>query len=125
MFDQKDDHKKRGLTRRELLIGTLAGGVVGAAGSVLYLGSQKKTAETFIAAASHYQIDIASVLLRGFKELGVTDRDVRDKSVLLKPNLVEVFPGAGHINTHPLVVRGAIEAFLSLGAARVLVGEGP
>jgi uncharacterized protein (DUF362 family) len=30
-----------------------------------------------------------------------------------------------HINTHPLIVRGAAEAFLSLGAERVTVGEGP
>src|SRR5439155_15398889 len=39
------------------------------------------------------------------------------------PNLVGVLAG-GHINTHPLLVRGAIEAFLRLGAATVLVAEG-
>jgi uncharacterized protein (DUF362 family) len=33
--------------------------------------------------------------------------------------------GAPHINTHPLVLRGAIEAFLRLGAASVMVAEGP
>ena len=37
---------------------------------------------------------------------------------------METSPGAGHINTHPLVVRGAVEAFLSLGAAKVIVAEG-
>ncbi|MGH7232317.1 MAG: DUF362 domain-containing protein, partial [Nitrospiraceae bacterium] len=29
------------------------------------------------------------------------------------------------INTHPLVIRGAVEAFLRFGAARVMVAEGP
>ena len=44
------------------------------------------------------------------------------KRVLLKPNLVEVGP---HINTHPAVVGAAIDALLALGAALVVVGEGP
>jgi len=43
----------------------------------------------------------------------------------LKPNLVETIPRAVHINTHPLVVRGAVEAFLSWGASQVVVAEGP
>jgi uncharacterized protein (DUF362 family) len=57
--------------------------------------------------------------------LGITSSEVRGKRILLKPNLVESDPGAIHINTHPAVVFGAAQAFLKLGASRVIVGEGP
>jgi len=82
------------------------------------------TADTFIAKADRYNVDLASVIVAGLVELGVTNREIKGKRILLKPNLVEVLQGAEHINTHPLVVRGAVEAFLHLGAASVIVGEG-
>jgi uncharacterized protein (DUF362 family) len=69
-------------------------------------------------------MDLTSLILGSLKELGVTPQEIRGKRILLKPNLVETRPGAEHINTHPLVVRAAVEAFLHLGAARVLVAEG-
>lgn len=50
--------------------------------------------------------------------------NVRGQTVLLKPNLVDYIPGS-HINTHALLVSAALECFLSLGAAKVVVGEGP
>jgi len=50
--------------------------------------------------------------------------DVRGKRVVLKPNLVEFDHGAA-INTHPLLVCAAMEAFRSLGAADVRIAEGP
>jgi uncharacterized protein (DUF362 family) len=50
--------------------------------------------------------------------------DVRGKRVVLKPNLVE-FDSGTTINTHPLVVHAAIEAFRALGAASVRIAEGP
>lgn len=50
--------------------------------------------------------------------------DVRGKRVLLKPNLVEFEPESA-INTHPLVVHAAMEAFLARGAAEVRIAEGP
>lgn len=50
--------------------------------------------------------------------------DVRGKRVLLKPNLVE-FDADTAINTHPLLVHAAFEAFRSLGAADVRIAEGP
>ncbi len=52
------------------------------------------------------------------------DLDVRGKSVVLKPNLVDCLPG-NHINTHPLLVASAAECFRRLGAASVVVAEGP
>src|SRR5260370_23793628 len=50
--------------------------------------------------------------------------DIRGKSVLRKPNLVDYIPG-NHVNTHPLLVCAAAEGFRRLGAKTVLVGEGP
>lgn len=50
--------------------------------------------------------------------------DVRERSVLLKPNLVEFEPGSA-INTNPLLVHAAYEAFRAMGAASVRIAEGP
>lgn len=50
--------------------------------------------------------------------------DVRGRRVLLKPNLVEYESGS-MINTHPVVVAAAAEAFRRAGAARVVIAEGP
>ncbi|MBI2681224.1 MAG: DUF362 domain-containing protein, partial [Candidatus Solibacter usitatus] len=49
---------------------------------------------------------------------------LRDKSVFLKPNLVEYIAGVD-VNTNPVLVGAAADAFLRLGAKRVVVGEGP
>lgn len=50
--------------------------------------------------------------------------DARGKRVVLKPNLVEFSPGTS-INTHPLLVHAALEAFKAAGAAEVRIAEGP
>jgi len=49
---------------------------------------------------------------------------VRGKHIVLKPNLVEFEPGSS-INTNPMVVHAALEAFRSQGAASVRIAEGP
>src|SRR5215831_15561540 len=49
---------------------------------------------------------------------------LHQKSVLLKPNLVEYITSL-EVNTNPVLVGAAAEAFLRLGAKRVVVGEGP
>ena len=46
------------------------------------------------------------------------------KRVVLKPNLVEFDPATA-INTHPLLVHAALEAFRALGASEVRIAEGP
>jgi uncharacterized protein (DUF362 family) len=50
--------------------------------------------------------------------------NLRGKTVLLKPNFVGFDP-LGVMNTHPAVVAAARESFLKLGAAQVLIGDGP
>ena len=73
-----------------------------------------------ILCAESYSQNLGEVLRYG---VDLFHLDVRGKTVLLKPNLVDYIPG-NHINTHPLLVSGAIECFRQLGAA-VVVGEGP
>src|SRR3989441_4934245 len=50
--------------------------------------------------------------------------NVRGKSVLLKPNIVEYIPGRP-VNTDAQLIGATAEAFLRLDAATVTVGEGP
>lgn len=50
--------------------------------------------------------------------------DVRGRSVVLKPNLVEFEPESC-INTNPLLVHAAYEAFRAMGAGSVRIAEGP
>ncbi|HEX5070872.1 MAG TPA: DUF362 domain-containing protein [Vicinamibacterales bacterium] len=71
--------------------------------------------------AAAYDVDFSDVIFRGLQDFRL---DVRGRSVLLKPNLVEYAPGTV-INTHPLVVAGAATAFLRAGARQVVVGEAP
>lgn len=77
---------------------------------------------TAVLAAGGYGASLPDLLSRGLAEF--PDLRVRGRRVLLKPNLVEV-DAAGVVNTHPLVVHAAIEAFRRAGAAEVVVGEGP
>jgi len=71
--------------------------------------------------AADYDEDLADVIARGLRELSI---DVRGRSVLLKPNLVE-YEAAQAINTHALVVAGAVVALRRAGAREVVVGEAP
>jgi len=70
---------------------------------------------------ANYQADLSSVLFETLREF---DLPVRGKTVLLKPNLVGLDP-LGMMNTHPAVIAAARESFLRLGAAEVMVGDGP
>jgi len=56
--------------------------------------------------------------------LGQHRLDVRGRNVVLKPNLVEFEPQS-NINTHPVLVHAALEAFHAFGAASVRIAEGP
>ena len=115
------------ITRRDVLLAMSAGLVLGVGSLVVpkrYFRMPQK-AQAFVAKVQNYQLDIADVIVRGMREIGVSTEELKGKRILLKPNLVETASGAPHINTHPLVVRGAIEAFLQLGSAKVMVAEGP
>ena len=114
------------LTRRQFLTGTILGGLATVYGiSSIGCARQMPDAEVFIGKAKDYQSDISSVIVAGLKELKIGQDQLKGKRILLKPNLVESHVGQIHVTTHPLVIRGAVEAFLKLGASHVIVGEGP
>jgi len=71
--------------------------------------------------ASTYSQDLVRPMLDGIRACGL---EVRGKNVLLKPNLVE-FDRSTAINTDAAVVAAAYDAFRQLGAASVVIGEGP
>ncbi|MDY5123016.1 MAG: DUF362 domain-containing protein [Treponema sp.] len=51
--------------------------------------------------------------------------DVKDKIVLLKPNILYPKKPEMAVCTHPVVVGAAVKAFCELGAKKVIVGESP
>ena len=91
-----------------------------------WLGCSKPlpATEVFIANIRNYSAEITSSILSGFAELKIGKQEIKGKRILLKPNLIESHIGQVHVTTHPLVIRGAIEAFLRMGADQVIVGEG-
>jgi uncharacterized protein (DUF362 family) len=115
------------ISRRALLVEGLAAAGIGAAGAVLrdYLDQRSRKARVFIGKAASYNADLVTLLADGFRSLGIGPGEIRGKRILLKPNFVETMPGTFHICTRPEVVFAAVEVFRKLGAAAVLVGEGP
>lgn len=82
---------------------------------------QRPPSKVVIRRVAKYEQDLASVIQ---ESLAPFNLGVKGKTVLLKPNLVGLDP-LGVINTHPAVIAAARECFLRLGAAQVLVGDGP
>ena len=70
--------------------------------------------------AVEYSEKIEALLMDGLRRFHLK---VLGKTVLLKPNLVEDLPGP--VNTSATLVGAAARSFLRLGAARVVIGEGP
>jgi uncharacterized protein (DUF362 family) len=81
-------------------------------------------ASAFIASAPSYDTDLETIIRRALQELGIGRDWIKDKSVMLKPNLVEPSVEAPHVNTHPAVVRAAAEVFRGWDAREVFVAEG-
>lgn len=71
--------------------------------------------------AKDYGQDLAALMFETLREFSLP---VKGKTVLLKPNLVSLDP-TGQISTQPVVIAAARESFLRLGAAQVLIGDGP
>jgi uncharacterized protein (DUF362 family) len=67
-----------------------------------------------------YSEKLKDLLLDGLR---LFQLNMSNKSVLLKPNLVEDLPGP--VNTNSVLVGAAARCFLRLGAARVVIAEGP
>jgi len=94
------------------------------AGSIALAGCTRvphREASVAIVRSAAYSQDLYATVRRLLEEQKLNVRGLR---VVLKPNLVEFEPGSV-INTHPLVVHAALEAFRALGAADVRIAEGP
>lgn len=74
-----------------------------------------------IVSADEYSERLVDLLVPALQDFHLP---LSGKSVLLKPNLVEYIEGV-EVNTKPVLVGAAAEAFLKLGAKSVVVGEGP
>ena len=70
--------------------------------------------------AAEYSEKIETLLMDGLRLFRL---NLLDKTVLLKPNMVEDLPGP--VNTNANIIGAAARCFLRLGAARVVIGEGP
>ncbi|MCI0363679.1 MAG: DUF362 domain-containing protein [Phycisphaerales bacterium] len=105
-------------------VGTATGGALIKlhAPAHLFAGDQRpRRSRVAILPAEGYSGKLDELLYDGLRLFAL---DVKGKTVLLKPNLVEYIAGV-EVNTNPWLVGAAAEAFLRLGARGVLVGEGP
>jgi uncharacterized protein (DUF362 family) len=114
------------ITRRDFIIGTTALGAGASISAPFFLpkyhfNRRPKRSRVAILHAEQYSQELDQVLLKG---LQLFPLDVRGKTVVLKPNLVDYLPGDA-INTHPTLVLAAVEAFRRLGARSVVIAEGP
>ncbi len=114
------------ITRRDFIIGTTALGAGASISAPFFLpkyhfNRRPKRSRVAILPAAQYSQELDQVLLKG---LQLFPLDVRGKTVVLKPNLVDYLPGDA-INTHPTLVLAAVEAFRRLGSKSVVIAEGP
>lgn len=116
------------ISRRNFLKYSALGSVihlVGGCGQSQRWGSEafrkQRTSRVAILEALRYDSSLRQIITEGVKLCGL---EVRGKTIVLKPNLVEFDP-KGVINTNPLVIEAAVDCFLTLGARKVLIAEGP
>jgi uncharacterized protein (DUF362 family) len=82
---------------------------------------QRPPSRVMIRRAASYEQELGTLIYESLVEFALP---VKDRVVLLKPNLVGLDP-LGVMNTHPAVIAAARESFLRLGASQVLIGDGP
>src|ERR1035437_816228 len=107
---------QRTLTRRELLAATAGAAVL----TACQVEKPLVPSRVSIARAAYDQ-RVYDTMRRLLEEHRV---DVKGRNVVLKPNLVEFEPESS-INTNPLLVHAALEAFRARGARSVRIAEGP
>jgi uncharacterized protein (DUF362 family) len=114
------------VTRRNLLVG-IAGAAGGAYVSVPFLlpkyhfDRRLKSSRVAIVNVNEYSSKLQPILKDALRLFTL---DVANKTVVLKPNLVD-HRSDDAINAHPYLVLAAVECFRGLGAKSVLVAEGP
>lgn len=114
-------------SRRELFgagAAVVLGGGLAAGMRFVSRNERGRRADVLVTKAADYDVDITQRIVEGFAELGITRGELRNKSIVLKPNLVETARGKAHINTNPAVVVAAAEAFRRMDVGSVVVAEG-
>ncbi len=116
------------MRRRDFLKFTAAGSLFSALGACEPSRNWQRDAyrkkglsRVAILQARRYDAPLKEIILKGIKLCGL---DVKGKRIIVKPNLVEFDP-KGVINTNPAVIEAAVDSFRFLGAASVVVAEGP
>jgi uncharacterized protein (DUF362 family) len=104
----------------EAVSGTVRRWKVQAAGQ---LRGVPATTHVHIAKAASYEMDLAAILAEQYEHFRAAV-PLKDKRVVLKPNLVEYHQNKV-VNTHPNVIAAAIELCRREGAREVIVAEGP
>jgi uncharacterized protein (DUF362 family) len=114
------------MNRRDWLIASAA--TTGSALTMMRLQKRKysrdlrpKRSRVAILHANQYSDKLDELVYDGLRLFNL---NVRGKSILLKPNIVEYIPGKP-VNTDTRLIAAAVEAFLRLDASSVSVGEGP
>ena len=106
-----------GIKRREFLAGTAGALAMAACSHGPRSGPRPQVS---VVRASAYSQEVYDTMRRVLAEHRL---NLRGRRVVLKPNLVEFEPQST-INTHPVLVHAALEAFRDLGAD-VRIAEGP
>jgi uncharacterized protein (DUF362 family) len=115
------------LTRRDFLklTATGAAGVFLGGLSVPWIKRlQQPAADVTILKESSYQNNLVDTIRRGLDNYPHIRQKVRGGRVVLKPNMVDYYPGHP-LSTHPAVIAAGIAAFRQLGAQEVIVADGP
>ncbi|HON72488.1 MAG TPA: DUF362 domain-containing protein, partial [bacterium] len=79
-----------------------------------------------VAVLSCYEYDkdnIKATIKEGFSHIGIPE--IRNKSILIKPNLL--MPAEPHygVTTHPVMIEAVGEILLEFGAREILIGDSP
>ncbi len=114
------------LTRRNFLIGSAALAAGASVSTPFFLpkyhwDQRPKRSRVAVLQAEQYSQQLDQIPGEALRLFPI---NVRGKTVVLKPNLVDYLPGNA-INTHPMLILAAAEAFRRLGAKSVVVAEGP
>ncbi len=113
-----------GPSRRAVIGGLAAGVAAGVVGLQAARHYAQPAARVTVLRHRDYDDDLAAHLQQGLERWPALLARVKGGRVVLKPNFVEYHPPRP-INTDVRFVAATIEAFHRLGAAEVLVGEGP
>lgn len=110
------------MSRRKVLVASSLTCAAVATGSAIW--QQRAPSPVFIADGQSYQQDLSKTLREALAGIGWDFSLWRNRTVLIKPNLVEPSRSAPHVTTHPTLVAAAVAVFRSMGA-HVVVAEGP